>query len=53
MKVAILSRFQNKVNRGAESVVKELAKRLSKKMRVDVLMGRNSDNGNTVIMETQ
>jgi len=36
MKIAIINRYQNKVNRGAETFVSELAKRLSKNHEVEV-----------------
>lgn len=37
MKIAILNIYQNKVNRGAETFVSELSKRLSKKHNVEVI----------------
>ncbi|EKD94483.1 MAG: glycosyltransferase [uncultured bacterium] len=37
MKIAIINKYQNKVNRGAETFVAELSKRLSKNHQVDVL----------------
>lgn len=37
MKIAILNRYQDTVNRGAETFVRELSKRLSKKHQVDVM----------------
>lgn len=37
MKIAFLNKYQNKVNRGAETFVAELAKRLSKNHQVDIL----------------
>ncbi|KKP40661.1 MAG: hypothetical protein UR29_C0001G0069 [Candidatus Woesebacteria bacterium GW2011_GWC2_33_12] len=37
MKIAILNKYQNKVNRGAETFVTELSKRLSKNHQVDIL----------------
>lgn len=37
MEIAIINRYQNKVNRGAETFVTELSKRLSKKHNVDIL----------------
>lgn len=43
MKIAILSRYQDHVNRGVESFVEELSKRLSKNHQVDVFSGLNSD----------
>lgn len=43
MKIAILSRYQNTVYRGVESVVQELSSRLSKNHQVDVFAGKDSD----------
>ena len=40
MKIAFLNIFQGKVNRGAETFVDELAKRLAKNCQVDVLSGK-------------
>lgn len=37
MKIAFLNKYQDKVNRGAETYVSELSKRLSKKHQVDVV----------------
>jgi len=37
MEIAIINKYQNKVNRGAETFVSELSKRLSKKHQVDIL----------------
>lgn len=37
MKIAFLNRYQNKVNRGAETFVVELSKRLSKNHEVDII----------------
>lgn len=44
MRIAILSRYQNKVNRGAETVVKELVERLMKNHQVWVYAGKESDS---------
>lgn len=44
MKIAILSRYQNQVNRGVESVVSELSARLSNDHDVDILEGKESDS---------
>jgi len=41
MKIAFLNKYQNKVNRGAETFVAELSKRLSKNHRVDVISDIN------------
>lgn len=37
MKIAILNAYQNKVSRGAETFVREIAKRLSRKNKIEVL----------------
>ena len=37
MKIVFLSRYQNKVNRGAENFVSEISNRLSEKHEVDIL----------------
>lgn len=37
MKIAFLNKYQNSVNRGAETFVMELAKRFSKNHKVDVI----------------
>lgn len=44
IKIAFLSRYQNQINRGAESFVTELSLRLSKVYSVDVLSGNQSDS---------
>ncbi len=44
MKIVFLSRWQNKISRGAENFVLELAKRLSKHHDVDILSGNDADN---------
>lgn len=44
MKVVFLSRFQNRIERGAENFVKELTLRLSKKHHADILTGKNADS---------
>lgn len=44
MKIAFLSRYQGKIERGAEIFVKELSLRLSKKHEVEILMGKNADD---------
>ncbi len=51
MKIAFLSRLQNKVSRGAENFVSELSKRLSKNHQVDILSGNDADNISKVIKE--
>ena len=42
MKIAFLNKYQNKVNRGAETYVKELAKRLEKNHDVTILSSREA-----------
>lgn len=49
MKIAILSRYQNKANRGVESVVLELSKKLSKNNQVEILAGGDSDSFKKII----
>lgn len=49
MKIAFLSRHQDKVERGAENFVKELAIRLSKTHQVDILSGSNADSISRVL----
>jgi glycosyltransferase involved in cell wall biosynthesis len=49
MKIAILSRYQNTINRGAENFVKELSSRLSKNHQVEVFVGRDADSLTKVI----
>lgn len=49
MKIVFLSRYQNKVSRGAETVVEELSKRLSKNHQIDILSGSDSDDIGRVI----
>lgn len=44
MKILILSRYQNKVNRGVETFAKELSERLSKNHQVTILAGQDSDS---------
>lgn len=44
MKIAFLSRYQNIHQRGAETFVKELSERLSKKYEVDILFGKEADS---------
>lgn len=44
MKVLFLSRYQNAVNRGAETFVFELSKRLSKNFQVDILTDKDADD---------
>lgn len=49
MKIAILSRYQNKSTRGVESVVIELSKQLSKNHQVEILVGSDSDSFQKII----
>lgn len=49
MKIVFLSRFQNKVNRGAENFVMELALRLSKKYQVDILSDADADSISKIV----
>lgn len=49
MKIAFLSKHQNVVKRGAEVFVAELAKRLSKKHEVKILLDQDSANYDVVI----
>lgn len=44
MRIVFLSRFQNKIERGAENFVFELSKRLSKKHQVDIFAGQDADS---------
>lgn len=44
MKILFLSRYQNKVNRGAEVFVLELSKRLRENYQVDIFAGSDSDS---------
>lgn len=49
MKIAFLSRYQDTVNRGAETYVKELSSRLSKQHQVEILSGKESDSLSKVL----
>lgn len=44
MKIAFLSRYQGRTNRGVETYVAELSKRLSKNHEVVVFQGKDADN---------
>lgn len=44
MKIAILSRYQNRIQRGAENFVSEISKRLSERHEVNILSDRDADN---------
>ncbi len=49
MKIAFLSRYQNKFERGAENFVLELSKRLSRKHEVVILSGQKADDISEII----
>lgn len=49
MRIAFLSRYQNKMQRGAENFVTEISKRLAKKNQVDVFDKKYSDDLKKVI----
>ena len=49
LRIAILSRYQNTVSRGAETYVKELAEKLSKENIVDILSGQDADSFRKII----
>lgn len=49
MKIAFLSRYQNKLERGAENFVAELAKGLSKNHQVEVLSAQDADQISKII----
>ncbi len=49
MKIAFLSRYQNSIERGGETFVKELANALAKNNQVDVLSGKDADNIQKII----
>lgn len=44
LKIAFLSRFQDRVDRGVETYVEELSKRLSQKHEVKILKGSDADS---------
>jgi glycosyltransferase involved in cell wall biosynthesis len=52
MRIAILNKYQFKVNRGAETYVAELAKRLSQKHEVDILTRINWQKKYDVVIPT-
>lgn len=52
MKIAIVNKYQNKVNRGAETFVSELSKRLSMNHEVDVLTKINFSKKYDVVIPT-
>lgn len=49
MKIAILSRYHNRIQRGAEVFVRELSRELSLKHTVDILSGEKSDSLEEII----
>ncbi len=49
MKIVFLSRYQNQIERGVESFVKELTNRLSQNHTVDILSGKDADSLSQVI----
>lgn len=49
MKIAFLSRFQNKIDRGAETFVKELSLRLKARYQVEVLENKEADSIKKVV----
>lgn len=49
MKIAFLSRYQNKFQRGAENFVFELSKRLSKRHKVSIFSDKDADNISNLI----
>lgn len=49
LKIAFLSRFQGTIDRGVETFVRELSKRLSKNYQVDILSGSDADDLGKVI----
>jgi hypothetical protein len=49
MKIAILSRTQNKVTRGVESFALELSKRLAQNNQVEILSGEDADSFKKII----
>lgn len=49
MRIVFLSRYQNRVNRGAEAFVFELVKRLSKNHQVEIFAGSDADDISKVI----
>lgn len=49
MRIVFLNRYQNNIERGAETFVKELAFRLSSKNTVDILSGKDADSVQKVL----
>lgn len=48
-KIAFLSRYQNSIQRGAETFVQELSTQLSKENQVDILFGNRADSLHEII----
>lgn len=49
MKIAFLSRYQDKLQRGAETFVRELSSKLSQKHTVNILSGDDADSLNKIL----
>lgn len=49
MRIAFLSRYQNRFHRGAENFVLELSKRLAEKHTVDTFIGKEADDLSKVV----
>lgn len=49
MKIAILSRYQNNIFRGAETFTLELSRQLSKRHKVDILTGEKADKFSEIL----
>lgn len=49
MKILFLSRYQDKVNRGAETFVTELSKKLIEDFQVDIFSGNDADDVSKII----
>ncbi len=49
MKILFLSKYYNQVDRGAETYVKELSKRLQKNHQVDIFSGKDSENVQKIV----
>lgn len=49
LKIVFLSRFSGQVERGVETYVQELAKRLARNYQVDIFFGKDADNLSKVI----
>lgn len=49
MRIAFLSRYQNKIHRGAETYVSQLSQNLRKNHQVDILTGDDADSLNKIL----